>query len=73
MNETTQQITDLPTTKAGRDRTRQIIIVCSTALIVAFMAFWALVFKPVWPMAVGVVAVSAMVAALIYGLLRKSP
>ena len=54
-----------------RDRTKQVIIAGCTACISAFMAFWALVFKPVWPMAIGVIAVAAMVAIICYSMLKR--
>ena len=60
-----------PAGNTDRERTRQIIIAGCTGCIVAFMAFWALIFKPVWPMAVGVTAVAAMAATICYIVLRK--
>jgi CHASE2 domain-containing sensor protein len=65
----------LPTKQNAQDverkRDKRNIIVGCTACIVAFMAFWALIFKPVWPMAIGVVAIAAMVTAICYAVLRR--
>jgi CHASE2 domain-containing sensor protein len=72
MNDTIPPPTERKATNAERERTKQIIIASCTACIVAFMAFWALVFQPVWPMAIGVVAVAAMAATTYYILLKKA-
>ncbi|MGA2243219.1 MAG: hypothetical protein ABSH11_14435 [Verrucomicrobiota bacterium] len=72
MNDTIQPPIEKKAANAERERTKQIIIASCTACIVAFMAFWALVFKPVWPMAVGVVAVAVMAAIICYVVLKKT-
>ncbi|HUJ09705.1 MAG TPA: hypothetical protein VL171_06740 [Verrucomicrobiae bacterium] len=72
MNDATQPPTEKESTNAERQRTKQIIIASCTACLVAFMALWALVFKPVWPMAIGVTAVAAMAATICYVVLKKT-
>jgi hypothetical protein len=71
MRKTISDSTKKEAANQDRQRTKQIIIASSTACIVAFMSLWALVFKPVWPMAVGVASVAAMVAIVSYVVLTR--
>lgn len=71
MNDAIQLPTEEKTQDFERERHKRNIIVGCTAGIVAFLAFWALVFKPVWPMAVGVVAIAAMVTTICHAMLRR--
>jgi CHASE2 domain-containing sensor protein len=72
MNDAIQAPAQKKPMNTERERTKQIIIASCTVCVVAFMAFWALVFKPVWPVAIGVVAVSGMAATVCYIVLKKT-
>ena len=72
MNEMTQS--DVGGKDAGAtagEPTRQVTVVGWTAGTSAFFAFCALVLSPNWPVAIGVAAVSVMVAAVCYFMLKR--
>jgi hypothetical protein len=71
MNETSHTCAEKATADPERQRTKQVFIAGCTVCIVAFMALWALVFKPVWPMAAGVAAVAGMAATICYVVLKR--
>jgi len=45
--------------------------VAVSTCVLTFLALWALVFKPTWPMAVGVCAVTSMAAVISFAALRR--
>jgi hypothetical protein len=71
MNEPTQGPSGPAAEGADRERTKQVLAVAIATCILTFMALWALVFKPTWPMAVGVCAVTSMSAVISFAALRR--
>ena len=60
-----------PDLEIVRERTKQAGIAGWTGGLSAFFAAGALATNPTWPMAAGVAAVSAMVAVICHGILKR--
>jgi hypothetical protein len=72
MNDSTQQPpTPEPTKGNDAERTKQVTVAGWTAGVSACCALGTLTVSPLWPTAIGVVAVAAMVATVCYFIVRR--
>ena len=72
MNEAPQPFSTLDSNKPlETERTKQVTVAGWTAGLSAFFALGALASSPTWPVAMGVAAVSAMVAVVCFSILNR--